>query len=177
MSSRGPAFTIGRVAAIVTVAGLTALPFVSCSAGPVKVEFKGHEILRNSIPNVSDGKTTRDNKKLFEGDDAWLHWAYLLAAAAAVACVFVAGRGAVAAAGVGLLATIAFLVGFNSRISREVGKLGSPGASSKQSVGMSLEAGAYLTLIGFLVSGVSGATTGSSESRGRGGGPPPARWP
>jgi len=157
--------SIGRIAAAVAVLGLTAVSFVSCSAGPIKVEFKGHEILRNVPPDVDGKSSKRDrDKSLFEDKDAWLHWVYIAATVAAVASVLVVRRAAVATAVVGLVATIVFLIGFNATLTRE---LGEKGKKDKDAPGMSLELGAYMALIGFAV--CAGDGVAGSRRRGESG--------
>lgn len=154
MARLGSQLSLGRVAAIVTVLGLTALPFVSCSAGPVKINFSGHEILRNVPPSV-DGKKVKDKDSLFAGKDAWMHWTYVAATIAAILGLAVVRRTAIASAVAGFILTVVFLVGFNSRIKSEVSGKSSKKAP-KDDVGMTMEIGAYLALLGFAASAASG---------------------
>lgn len=154
-SSPGP-FPLVRLLALLAVVGMTALPFVSCGA----IKFKGHELLRNAPPSDADfgldkslTKTTSSpDKKLFEDGDQWLWFTYLAAFVLAVVALATGSRGGssrlVGLAGLG--AVIAFLVGFNNL-------LGSKGNSSKGDelipvqlkTGITLEIGAYLTLLSF----------------------------
>src|SRR5438552_18430235 len=107
-SGSAAGFPFGTLCAVLAVVGLTALPFVSCTTGPPRLfalEFKGHELLRNRVPDVLPDLTktleaeggshgakgtlplaTRD--ALFTGGDSWLHWAYMAAVALAVVAVF-----------------------------------------------------------------------------------------
>jgi hypothetical protein len=154
-SSPGP-FPLVRLLALLAVVGMTALPFVSCGA----IKFKGHELLRNAPPSEADiglGKgltktTSSPDRKLFEDGDQWLWFTYLAAFVLAVVALATGGRGGSSRllGLAGLAAVIAFLVGFNNL-------LGSQGSSSKGDEmipvelkpGITLEIGAYLTLLSF----------------------------
>lgn len=158
----GQVVSAGKLAALAALVGLTALPFVSCSAGPMKVEFQGHELLRNAPPAAPEGGPSRSGSTaLFDGDDRWLHVVYLLAVGAAVAGLVVARRPAVVVAAAGLIATSAFLVGFRQKL--RSGFEGGREISAKDGPSMRLEVGAYVTLAGFVVGIVD------ARRRGRGG--------
>src|SRR5262245_54831258 len=96
---------LGRLAAALEVIAMTVVPVVSCASGVgMKIEFKGHELLRNRTPDLPDAdslgsnrplptedrpampslKSEKTSKTLFEGDDSWLHWIYIAATACAV---------------------------------------------------------------------------------------------
>lgn len=154
-SSPGP-FPWVRLLALLAVVGMTALPFVSCGA----IKFQGHELLRNAPPSMSELEFEKSpaksasgaDKKLFEGDDQWIWFAYLGAFVMAIVALGIGGRAATSGLVglVGLGAVIAFLLGFNNL-------LGSKGDSSKGDElipvklkpGITLEIGAYLALLGF----------------------------
>lgn len=158
----GQVLSVGKLSALAALVGLTALPFVSCSAGPMKVEFQGHELLRNVPPSAPEGGPSRSGSTaLFEGDDRWLHVVYLAAAGAAIAGLVVARRLAVVVAAAGLIATVTFLVGFRQKL--RSGFDGGREISYKDGPSMNLEVGAYLTLAGFVVGIVD------ARRRGRGG--------
>lgn len=146
----GQVVSAGKLAALAALVGLTALPFVSCSAGPMKVEFQGHELLRNAPPSAPEGGPSRaGSTALFDGDDRWLHIVYMIAVGAAIAGLVVARRTAVVVAAAGLIATGAFLVGFRQKL--RSGLDGGRAISSKDGPSMNLEVGAYLTVAGFVV--------------------------
>lgn len=155
-SSPGP-FPLVRLLALLAVVGMTALPFVSCGA----IKFKGHELLRNAPPSEADlgldksltKTTSSSDKKLFEGGDQWLWFTYLAAFVLAVVALATGSRGGSSrlVGLAGLAAVIAFLVGFNNLLH------GPKGNSSKGDdlipvqlkTGITLEIGAYLTLLSF----------------------------
>jgi hypothetical protein len=76
----------------------------------------------------------------------------------------VVGRAAVATAVVGLVATIVFLVGFNAWLTDQAGEKRA-GKRDRDAPGMTLEVGAYLTLLGFAVSAADAAAAGRRGRR------------
>jgi hypothetical protein len=148
---------IGKIAALVVVVSLTALPVASCGM----IEFQGHELLRNKAPDAEDltkalgglggegspGVTPREEgerKNLFTDDDAWLHILYVAVVAVAVVGFLVpAGSRLLAGLGVlGFAGLVVFLVQFDKM-------LGDAADEAKGLVGIDWEIGAYLALIGF----------------------------
>ena len=76
-------FPWGTLCAVLAVVGLTALPFVSCSTDAPRLfalEFKGHELLRNRIPDlVPDLTKNMESAGAGEGPTTafwiWCRWA------------------------------------------------------------------------------------------------------
>ncbi|MDJ0975137.1 MAG: hypothetical protein QNJ98_11800 [Planctomycetota bacterium] len=170
-------FPIGRIGALLTLVGMTALPFVSC--GPIDID--GHEFLRNKTPDTSDlegalndslgnlggeggespfsitptepdASGEKKKEHIFEDDDLWLWFVYL---------------------GVFGLAVIGLLLPDGLKLSMLVGVLGMGGVvffidrfenmvfkDSTEALGLGggfdWEVGAFLALGGFILVAVGG---------------------
>ena len=170
-------FPIGRLGALLTIVGMTALPFVSC--GPLDID--GHEFLRNKPPDTkdlegalgeglsglgnsegsenpfsivpsnsgSDGDASKE--QMFEGDKLWIWFVYL---------------------GTFGLAVIGLLLPDGLRISALVGALGMGGVvffinrfenmvfeDATEALGLGgfdWEIGAFLAFGGFILIGIGG---------------------
>ena len=174
-------FPFGKLLALLAVVAMTALPFASCGM----IDFKGHELLRNHPPEMSgmddiaksldmtgtsgvgDAPVkptvkTEKRESLFTGDDAWLHWVYIVTFLHAIAAIFVPARSRMSLLlGVGGVAGVfIFLLGFDSMLGRE--------APSEKGVKISVkwEIGAYLATAAFAGVAVTSALARRKPSSG-----------
>lgn len=168
MAAGGGEFPIGKVLSFFVVLALTVMPVVSC--GPIN--FKGHEILRNKVPDVTGltdrveqgfsqlsgaprgaedagrAKTTSrkpERDTLFPSGETWMWLLYITVFGAGVLSFFVPS-GSRARAAVGLYGGVGFLI-FLTRF--QTALLEGADASA---AGMSLitwDAGAYIGLVAF----------------------------
>jgi hypothetical protein len=163
---------IAKLAALLAIVGLAALPVASC--GPIS--FKGYQLLLNKQPDAPDisktfGSTTGEaggngdsslkitpspkanqDDPLFQNEHRWLHFLYIgVAVMAALGLVVPARSRAVAL--VGLLGGggfVFFMNRFNAALMQDA-KTG-----GMQLASLSWEVGAYLAVAGFAVMFLAG---------------------
>ncbi len=169
MAQRGGEFPIGKVLSFFVVLALTVLPVVSC--GPI--DFKGHEILRNQVPDMTGltdrveesfrelsgapsgagdagaARVTKTRKPkrdtLFPSGETWMWLLYMAVFGAGVVSFFVPS-GHRARVALGLFGAVGLLV-FLTRFQDALG--GSGDAPPSDLALIKWDAGAYIALVAF----------------------------
>lgn len=185
MANGSGEFPIGKAVAFFVVVALTFMPVMKC--GPI--DFVGHEILRNELPDVEDvtgglskslgdlnksmggsgdvkvnpGRDVRHTRdRLFPSGETWMWLLYIAIFAAAVLSFFAASqlRAVLGVFGVGALLL------FLGRFEDALGGVGKPGSSKVDMDLLEWGAGAYVAVIGFAVLVIDGLrSTGPPKGR------------